>query len=108
VDIKLIYQPLSRAEADAVAVVVFEDEAAPPDLARTWFEELRASGEFTGKTGELAVLHQPQGLTAKRLVAAGGGKHTAFDSNALRRTVAASVRTLKQKGVKHLDWVLGS
>jgi leucyl aminopeptidase len=108
VDIKLIYQPLSRAEADAVAVVVFEDEAAPQDLARTWFEELRASGEFTGKTGELAVLHQPQGLAAKRLVAAGGGKHTGFDSNALRRAVASSVRTLKQRGVKHLAWVLGS
>ena len=63
---KLLYQPLDRVEADAVAIVLFEDEAAPPELkfAAAWIEELRASGEFTGKSGELAVLHQPQGVSS--------------------------------------------
>jgi leucyl aminopeptidase len=107
---KLIPQTLEKVESDALAVVVFEDDPPPPELksASAWFEELRTSGEFSGKPGELAVLHQPQGLRAKRLVAAGGGKRAGFDSAALRRTVASSVRALKQKGVRRLSWVLPS
>ena len=105
---KLISQPLAEAEADAVAVVLFEDETAPGELkaAAAWLDELRASGEFTGKSGELAVLHQPQGLAAKRLAAVGGGKKKDFDFAALRRAVASTARTLKQKGVKTLAWRL--
>ncbi len=107
---KLVYQPVERVEADAIAAVLFEDDAAPPELksASTWLEDLRASGEFTGKAGELAVLHRPQGIAAKRLVVAGGGKRDAFDAAALRKAVGAAVRVLKQKGVKRLAWWLGS
>jgi leucyl aminopeptidase len=105
---KLIPQTLDKVEADALAVVVFEDEAAPSELAAasTWFTELRSSGEFSGKAGELAVRHQPDGLKVKRLVAAGGGKRASFDSAALRRAVSSTVRVLKQKGVRSLAWAL--
>src|SRR6266404_3903377 len=105
---KLLYQPLDRVEADAVAVVLFEDEAAPPELkfAASWLEELRSSGEFAGKADEWAVLHQPQGIRAKRLAVVGGGKRAAFDSAALRKATGAATRTLKTKGVKRLAWWL--
>jgi leucyl aminopeptidase len=107
---KLVSQAFDRVEADALAVVLFEDDAAPAELksASAWLEELRASGEFAGKPGETAVLHQPSGVAAKRLVAVGGGKRAAFDSAALRRAVGATVRALKQKGVKTLAWWLGA
>ena len=52
------------------------------------------------------MLHQPQGIRAKRLVVAGGGKRAAFDSAALRKCAGTVVRTLKQKGVKKLAWWL--
>jgi leucyl aminopeptidase len=105
---KLVSQAFDRVQADAIAVLLFEDGAAPAELAgvSAWLEELRASGEFTGKTGELAVLHQAPGLAAKRLVVAGAGKRSAFDAAALRRAVGSAVRTLKQKGVKTLAWWL--
>jgi len=104
-DTKLLYQPFDSIEADAVAVVLFENEAAPAEVkfAAPWFEEMKASGEFSGKAEELAVLHQPQGIRAKRLVAAGGGKRESFD---LRKCVATVTRALKQKGVKTLAWWL--
>ena len=107
---KLLYQPLAQVEADAAAIVLFEDEAAPADLkfAASWLEELKASGEFAGKAGELAVLHLPQGIKAKRLAAVGGGKKASFDSAALRKAAGSTVRTLKQKGVKSLAWILES
>jgi leucyl aminopeptidase len=102
---KLLYQPFDKIDADAVAVVLFEDESAPPELkfASAWLDELKTSGEFSGKTDELAVLHQPSGLAAKRLAVVGGGKRDKFD---LRKAVATLVRTLKQKGVKRLAWWL--
>src|SRR5712692_2979500 len=105
---KLLYQPLDRVEADAVAVVLFEEEPAPPELklVTAWLDELRTSGECTGKSGELAVLHQPQGIRAKRIVVAGGGKRDKFDSAELRKAVGGVVREVKQKGVKTLAWWL--
>jgi leucyl aminopeptidase len=105
---KLLYEPLDRVEADAVAVVLFEESANPAELnfASAWVDELRASGEFAGKPGELAVLHHPQTLKAKRLAVIGGGKREKFDAAALRRAAGAAVRALKQKGVKKLAWKL--
>src|SRR5258706_4187787 len=109
---KLIDQPLPKVQADAVAVVVFEDvlfeEAAPAELKSfsAWLDELKSSGEFSGKGGDLVVLHQPQGLAARRLVVAGGGKQNSFDAASLRKTVASVVRAVKQKGVKTLGWWL--
>ena len=50
-----------------------------------WLDEMKTSGEFSGKSGDLTVLHQPQGIKAKRLVAVGGGKKAKFDSAALRK-----------------------
>ncbi len=108
----LVSQSLDRVEADAVVVLLLEEETAPAELKHfspwpsAWIEELRASGEFTGKTGELAVQHQPQGLGAKRLVVVGGGKKEKFDAAVLRRAVGTAVRALKQKGVKKLAWFL--
>jgi leucyl aminopeptidase len=102
---KLLYQPLDKVEADAVAFVIYESEPAPGELksASAWLDELHSSGEFSGKADELAILHQPSGLHAKRLVCVGGGKRATFD---LRRCVATVVRALKQKGVKRLAWYL--
>ena len=107
---KLVYEPLEQLESDALAVVLYEDGATPTGLnfATAWLEDLRASGEFLGKPGEMAILHRPAGMKAKRFVAVGGGKQDKFDGAALRRAVGATVRVLKQKGVKRLAWVLGS
>lgn len=102
---KLLYEPLDRVAADALAVLVFEESADFP-LAKSWLDELRGSGEFTGKPGEMAILHTPPGLKAKRLVVVGGGKHDKFDPTGVRRAVGSTVRTLKQKGVKTLAWSL--
>jgi len=102
---RLQYEPLDRVEADALAVAVFEESGDFP-LAKAWLDELKTSGEFTGKPGEMAVLYAPAGLKAKRLVVVGAGKHDAFDGTGVRRAVGSTVRALKQKGVKTLAWSL--
>ena len=115
---KLIYEPLDRVAADAVAVVVFEDGfedgsrggafSNAGDAIKTWLAELKTSGEFSGKPAETAVLYNPPGCAAKRLIVVGVGKQAKFDDAALRNTVAATVRAWKQKGVKTLAFSLPS
>ena len=105
---KLITDVVENAAADALAVVLFEESTVPAEtnFAAVWLEQLRTSGEFTGKSGEMAILHSPSGLKAKRLVAVGGGGREKFDDAELRRSVGGAVRVLKQKGVKTLAWKL--
>jgi len=102
---KLLYESLDKVTADAIAVVLFE-ESEPLAYAKSWLDELKSSGEFSGKAGEMAVLHQPSTLKAKRLIVLGGGKREKFDAASLRRTVGTVVRASKQKGVKTLAFAL--
>ncbi len=119
--------PVEQIKTDALAVICFEAEEASepqvgnapaanapkmpdPEIANQagWLEELRASGEFTGKLYEMAVLHRPQGVGAKRLVVIGGGKRAKFSVVELRRIAGVLVRSLKNKGVRTLALVLES
>jgi len=105
--ITLSYEPLETLGADELAAVVFEDhDAFSIDAASvtSWLAELKASGEFSGKPGESAVLYNPAGLAAKRVIVVGAGKYDKLDLAALRKTVGATVRAWKQKGVKTLAW----
>jgi leucyl aminopeptidase len=85
--------------ADALLMLQFEDDPSP---AHEWFGELVASGESKGKLFDLAVLHRPAGLAAKRLVAAGAGPARSFTPAVLRKITGAAVRALKTKGVQSI------
>ena len=82
--------------------------ARPTTLSRStggWARELYTSGEFTGKPCELAILHRPAGLKAKRLVLAGAGKRDKFDANEMRKAVGAAVRIVeRQVAATHLAY----
>jgi leucyl aminopeptidase len=105
--------PLEKLTADALAVICFETDDAPatnadPEIAAQsgWLSDLRTSGEFVGKLYELAILHRPQGISAKRLVAIGGGKREKFSPVEARNIAGALVRALKCKGVRALALAL--
>lgn len=95
-------------EVDALALVGFESQegaALPaPAIAEQngWLNELRSSGEFSGKLYETVTLHRPQGTKAKRLVLIGGGKKDSLSQVEWRRIAAVLVRSLKAKGVKSI------
>jgi leucyl aminopeptidase len=91
-------KPLAQVEADALIVPVFEDRKED----RFGTSDLYDSGEVTGKSGELTLLHHPSGAAAKRVLLIGAGKADKFDPNAARKLAGISVRHLKQKSVKKI------
>ena len=124
--ISLETSPVEQLSADALAVVCFEADAPPeqrgnetaesspsvpdPEIAAQagWLADLRTSREFTGKLYDIAILHRPQGIAAKRLVVVGGGKREKFSSVELRRIAGVLVRSLKSKGARSVTLLLES
>ncbi len=117
--LKIETAQIEKIGVDALAVICFEAEqegaaaatagpAADPGVAAQsgWLADLRATGEFTGKLYEMAVLHRPQGVAAKRLVVIGGGKRDKFSSVEVRRVAGTLVRSLKPKGVRSIALVV--
>jgi len=104
-EINLEPKKLTEVESDALVIVGFD--GTPPEApAAGPVKELYDSGEFSGKALELAILHRPAGLKAKRLVVAGGGKRDKFDAAELRKLTGAVVRSLKSKGVRGIALAL--
>jgi leucyl aminopeptidase len=108
--VKLGTGSVSQVNSDALVVIGFE--GTPPEgLAASQvilgqIGEFYDSGEFSGKSGEVAVLHHPSGLGAKRLVLGGAGKRERFDAAELRKLTGALVRTLKSKGIRSITLAL--
>ncbi|HEY6990372.1 MAG TPA: leucyl aminopeptidase [Bryobacteraceae bacterium] len=99
--------------ADALAVICFEtpekgEAERDPEIAlqNGWLAEIRGTNEFSGKLYEIAILHRPQGIAAKRLVVIGGGKREKFSTVEARRAAGALVRTLKAKGARTIALLL--
>jgi leucyl aminopeptidase len=104
-DIKLEPKKLGEVDSDALVMVGFE--GTPPETpVASQTKELYDSGEFSGKALEIAILHRPAGLKAKRLVLAGAGKREKFEAADLRKLTGAVVRALKGKGIHSMTLVL--
>jgi leucyl aminopeptidase len=66
--------------------------------------EVIKSGELTGKSLEIVLLHSPQGIKAKRLLLIGGGKAKDFSASELRKLSGAAVRYLKPRSIRSLSF----
>ncbi|MFN3324980.1 MAG: leucyl aminopeptidase [Bryobacteraceae bacterium] len=115
-DIKFVTTPVDQIEAETLVVLAFEkekDSPPAPDSARLadektqgWISDLYASGEFSGKLLELAVLHRPADLKAKRLAVAGCGPQAKFGSAELRKVAGAALRNLKGRSAREIAFLL--
>ena len=95
---------LDHGEKDKPSVAVESADAALRDAAK----DVIASGEASGKAGEITLLHRPAGLKAKRLLLIGGGKAKNFSLAELRKAAGTAARTLKGKSVRSFAFVLPS
>jgi leucyl aminopeptidase len=105
--IQLEYQPYASVQADALVTYVFDKEdkldGAVGEIDRAMGGKIAAlvkSGELTGKSLELVLVHFPEGLAARRLLLVGAGKPEKFAVSDLRKIAGTAVRYLKSRGVK--------
>ncbi|MGH9741417.1 MAG: leucyl aminopeptidase [Candidatus Acidiferrum sp.] len=99
-------KPYAGLETEALVTYVFEDPdpvqgriAEIDQAANGLLNKLTKSGELTGKTLEMTLIHAPAGLKAARLLLVGAGKREKFDSAALRKIAGSALRYLKSRGV---------
>jgi len=111
--ITLETKPFATLETDALVSYVFED----PDLMQGRISEidqftggllrkLATSGELTGKSLEMTLIHAPAGLKAARLLLVGAGKRDKFDVATLRKVAGAAARYLKSRSVRHFAFLV--
>jgi leucyl aminopeptidase len=107
--IQLESQPYSSIQADALVTYIFDKEnkfeGVLADINHAMngrLSTLATSGELTGKSLELVLVHFPEGLAAQRLLLVGAGKPEKFAVGDLRKIAGTAVRYLKSRGVKTL------
>ena len=111
--IEFRHEPLGQLSCSALVVFGFEgfpsasgSVAQLPSEARALLEELRSSGELTGKAYECTLVHRPSGLAAGKLLVVGAGKQEKFSNAQLRHLAGTAARFLRARGMHDLAWVL--
>jgi len=91
---------------DALVTYLFEESdpihgriAELDKLTGGLLGRLAKSGELTGKTLELTLVHAPAGLKTARLLLVGAGKPGQFNPATLQKVAGAALRYLKTRGV---------
>jgi leucyl aminopeptidase len=111
-EIQLESQAYPAVQSDALVTYIFDKDdkfdGVPGEIDRAMngrLASLASSGELTGKSLELTLIHFPEGLAAKKLLLVGAGKPEKFAASDLRKIAGTAVRYLKTRGVKKLVFV---
>jgi leucyl aminopeptidase len=106
-------KPYAALETEALVSYVFEETdpvqgriSEIDQAANGLLRNLAKSGELTGKTLEMTLIHAPAGLKAARLLLVGAGKREQFTSATLRKIAGAALRYLKARSVKRLAFLI--
>jgi len=110
--IQLDAQPYTSVAADALVACVFDDDSrfegtlGEIDRAmKSRIAKLVESGELSGKSLEIVLIHFPEGLAAQRLLLIGAGKKEKFSASDLRKIAGTALRYLKSRGTKKLAFL---
>jgi leucyl aminopeptidase len=111
--ITLESKPYAALETEALVSYVFEEtdpiQGRISELDQTangLLRSLAKSGELTGKTLEMTLIHAPAGLKSARLLLVGAGKREQFTTATLRKLAGAALRYLKARSVKQLVFLV--
>ncbi len=106
-DIRVEAGDITKAEADAIVVNLFEGVTAPAggtgavDSALDGaISRLIALGDVRGKSGEVTMVHTHGKIAAPRVIVAGLGKQADFDADSIRNLSANLARYLRKPAIK--------
>ncbi|MFZ3008015.1 MAG: leucyl aminopeptidase [Phenylobacterium sp.] len=99
-DIQFVAADAALGEKSALAIVVFEGEAA--GVQGGAFAKALASSRFTGAKGQTLDLLAPAGSDAARVVLVGAGKADGFDGLGAETAAASAYNAVKTSGLTTL------
>ncbi len=106
-EVKADSRKFNDIECDALVVGVYEGEkpegSALAEIDRLTggvINSLIETGEFTGKSGESAYVHNTGDMKARRLLLLGAGKLDDFNTDVVRKMAGAAARALRAKKVR--------
>ncbi|MEZ4641788.1 MAG: leucyl aminopeptidase [Chloroflexota bacterium] len=104
---------IQTVEADTIIVNLFDDVTTPSgatgavDQALNGaISELIASGDLTGKMGEVGVLYPRGAIPAHRVLVAGMGKRNGYDLEGVRKTAAAAIKRARDLNAKQVATIV--
>ena len=111
-EIKILAGDITKVEADAIMVNIFEGVERPEGITSAVDEalggaisELVKQGEIKGKLNEITVIHSLGRLPAGRVVVAGLGKQQELSLDKIRGVMATACRLLRKKYVSSIATV---
>jgi leucyl aminopeptidase len=111
-EVKVDGKQFYEIECDALVVGVYEGEqpetgvlAEIDQRAGGVLASLIETGEFSGKSGESAYIHNPGTIKARRLLLLGAGKPADFTGDSVRKMAGVAARLLRGKKAKRFAWL---
>ncbi|MDQ3010203.1 MAG: leucyl aminopeptidase, partial [Acidobacteriota bacterium] len=103
-EVKADARKFYEIECDALAVGVYEGESHKEGTLAELdkriggvLASLVENGEFTGKAGESAYIHNTGDMKARRLLLLGAGKQAEFTADNVRKMAGTAARSLRKK-----------
>lgn len=94
-DVKVMVGRIHESDADAIIVPLIQDTEPSADIDQALggaISDLIASGDFTGKSGQVAVLYPRGAVPAKRVILAGLGQADSLTADSVRRAAATAIK----------------
>ncbi len=112
-EIKIQQGSIQTVETDALIVNLFDDVTTPGGATGAVNQalsgaiaELIASGDLTGKAGEVGVLYPRGAIPAARVLVVGLGKRDKFDLEGVRRAAAAGIKQARKLNARHVATIV--
>ena len=101
---RITREPWTNLATGAIVIPLFEDEdpsqgfpAKLDSLLGGLLAEVRETGEWKGRFGQLMTVHRPVGLSSSRAILFGAGKQESLTVSALRRLMAVLMCKLREQ-----------
>jgi leucyl aminopeptidase len=111
--INVIQGSIQESAADTLILNLFEGVTAPGGATgavnRALYgaiNELIASGDLSGKSGEVGVLYPRGAIPAKRILIAGLGKQDELDLEAVRKTAATAIKRARELNARDVATIV--
>ena len=104
---------LTASSADTIIVNLFEGVTTPGGATGAVdqalggaISDLIAGGDFSGKSGEVAVLYPRGAINARRVIIAGLGERDAFDLEGVRQAAASAIKRARDLKANHVATII--